>query len=215
MFFEISISKRFVILVLGLIIFSLIGGCVAVGRIRGSQATIEISTTPVGQQFERYVGNVFVLDDIHFRISAKNRMGTYIMLFPIPIPFPIRDKPSKVPGFYVSVYFIPQKSGAVFDPQKVIFWHDPLIKQMPTRIEGPLDCKSSEPRPVTRPLPVVPFELGEAICTYMWLYFDAVLPDPSQTFFIEIRGLTFNGVERPLPAVRFQEAVSIETVAIP
>lgn len=213
MHFKISVPKQFWRPVIGLLLLPLIVGCIGIARNRYSQPIIEGFTTPVNKWFEGDIGRLFVFDDIHFAIETGNNRGTSIMLFPLPIPFPIRDPPFQNPSFTISVQLKPQKSGATFDLQKILFWEDTSEKRRPILIEGPYDCAYS--RPAKRALPIVPFVLREDIYTCMLLFFDVIPPDPSRTFFIKIDGLTFDGVARPLPLVRFKENARIETIAVP
>jgi hypothetical protein len=195
-------------LVIALLFFA---GCAGISKIRYSEPA------PVGARVvtrqERYVGKMFVSGDVAFHLYPCNPKSTDLLLFPIPAPFP--EITAHQPPFVVGLALRTERNGYTFDPASVVFWEHPSKKIRPVRIQGPFACDSPTPRAPWASIAVTPIALQPQICNFMWLEFDAIPPDPSRIFFIEVGGLQMNGSFRELPVIRFQEARRTESVVIP
>ncbi len=200
--------------ILPLIAFTLLG-CAGVSWVRYSKAVISDPNAQVSTEFDSKLGRVFVFREIHFQVSIGNETGSDLVLFPVPVPYPIHKEPTRDSGFLMGVRLKPPLAGAVLDPQQVFMWENASEQYAPSTIIGPYDCNSQKPRPPKRSLPVDPVGLEPGTYTCIWLGFDQPPPQPHNRFYVEIVGLIVDGRPRPLPVIRFEEATSTRSFAVP
>lgn len=195
------------------ILFALLGtaGCVGLSSIRYSKPMTE--GTKIATVKERYVGDMFVIDDVAFHIYPGNSKSTDLMIFPV--PFPSFEHSRNNPPFVVGLAIKTKKSGYSFSPAAVRFWTDSSNQLQPSRRQGPFRCDSSQIPPPWVSINAATFELEPNSCVFMWVEFETVAPDPSQTFFIEMAGLRLNERNFSLPVIKFEEAKRNTTFAVP
>jgi hypothetical protein len=203
-------KKRLQILVI-IILTQLTIGCFGVSNVRYSKPILENDTNPV--KFEKYVGDMFVTPDIAFQVYPLNSKNSGMSLFPI--PFPYSESRTKHGKFSIGISLKPTVPGISFSPEDVLFWRIVTDQHKPVSIIGPYECASSAPRPPQRSLPVEPILLNENTVTCYWLDISTKPPDPTEIFYVQIRGLSLEGRQYPLPIIKFQEDKRTETFAIP
>ena len=166
-------------------------------------------------EFQRYVGDMFVLPEIAFHLYPGNR-ETSGMPFPIPPPPPQCAPAAQHPPFHVEVAFRPSLNGFTFDPTRVDLEIPGMPKTRPDALRGPYDCSavSGVPTDYSR-LPSAALPLKTGVTTCMWLEFQVPTPCPQQRFAIQLGGLALSGVDYALPKVDFRELRGFGTFAIP
>lgn len=189
----------------------LIIGCVGISSVRYSKPILEGDANLV--KYEKYVGNMFIAPDIAFHVYPLNSMDSGISVFPI--PFPYGESRTKFTKFSIGVSLKPTIPGMAFNPEGVLFWRLVTDQHKPVSIIGPEECSSSAPRPPRQSLPVEPILLKENTVTCFWLEMSVEPPDPTEIFFIQIKGLSLKGVSYPLPIIKFLEDKRMEIFAIP
>lgn len=194
-----------------IILTQLLIGCFGVSKVRYSKPIVEDDTNPV--IFEKNVGDMFVAQDIAFQVYPLNSKNSGMSFFPI--PFPYSESRTKLEKFSIGVSLKPTIPGMSFNPEDVLFWRLATDQHKPVSIIGPYECASSAPRPPQRSLPVKPILLNENIASCFWLDLLVEPPDPTEIFYIQIRGLSLEGRQYPLPVIKFQEDNRTETFAIP
>jgi len=196
--------RRFSIYMLVASFASLISACGGMKNYR-SVPTIE-TVESYEKVFEPKIGELFVFNDISFSVQPRNSSDSRINVWPI--PFVVIHDPKKdlqIP-FNVGIVLYTARSGALFNPSEVYYWGDSTEKHMPKRIKGPDECGSIYPHS-WKELPIQLIVLFEKSYTCIVLEFDTLTPNPSKTFYVEILGLSFDGVKRPLPVIQFKESI--------
>lgn len=169
-----------------------------------SVPTIE-SAESFEKRFEPMVGKLFVFKDISFSVEPINSSDSRVNVWPIPF-FVIHDPKQDLPKpFLVGIALHATRSGGLLNPSEVHYWENSTEKYNPRRIQGPRECKKPF-YPLWENLPIQPIVLRENSYTCLLLEFDTHTPNPSKTFFVEIQGLSFEGVKRPLPIIQFRES---------
>lgn len=198
------------IVVVVLVTFIAGTGCFGISRDRYSKPSVE--GTVASTVKEPYVGDMYVVGDVAFHIFPLNSTGTDVMVFPIPHRF---AEPSvSETSFSIGLALKTGAEGYAFSPASVKYWSDPAARISASSIQGPFGCRSSKPRPPTRPVAVTSISLAARTCLYMWLNFDTATPDPAQTFFVALR-LRLHDEDIELPVIRFQQANRTRTFAVP
>jgi hypothetical protein len=139
--------------------------------------------------------------------------GKEVMVFPVPHRF--AEPQASTDPFRAGVYFKVNKPGYTIALDGIHYWTDPLKPAQPSKVRGPFACDSRQESRTYTPITHVPISLPPDACTAMWIEFDADTPDPAQTFYFDISGLSVDGNAVSLPVTRFQEAKRFQTVAVP
>lgn len=153
-------------------------------------------------------------EDIAVKVFPRNlKNGSEVLLFPFPWSF--KEVPSTSKRFLVAIAFRPNKAGFEIDPAQIQFIGSSMEIVKPTRIYGPSVCgKSSSTLPQT--LPIGPIALPQGICTGFGLEFPVPAPDPSETFSVQIAGLTeVTAVSHIIPVVHFHEQRRLDPFGAP
>ena len=189
----------------------MISGCVGISSIRYSQATPE-SGAAVTLVQEKYVGEMYVVNDLAYHVYPVNSVRKDLMLFPFPFPTSSPTKGSS--PFVVGIALKADSIGYSFEPARVEYLNANAQRIQPVRIQGPFPCNSQKAPPAWRPANEVVEQLPKA-CVYMWLEFETTPPDPATPFFVRVAGVHSAVGDVMLPALHFEEGTRNETFSVP
>ena len=186
-------------------------GCaIGISNVRYSQATPEGSA--IHTVDEPYVGEMFVAEDVKFRVFVSNAKSADTMIFPV--PYHSREETPRGNALSVALYLkVPNAEYTLF-PGALKFWRDTEPSIGPKMIRGPSSCASQEPPPDTA-VDTKRITLSSNSCLVMWLEFDSIPPDPAEIFYFQIGGLQLSGKDIPLPILEFHQSKKRQTFAIP
>ena len=187
----------------------LLSGCVGFSKTRFSQS--EMESAP--QRYEKYVGEMYVLQSVDLHVAPANSKSKTVMVFPIPFYESERKPGRQTFSFFVSI--ISRQAGQMLVPQDFAYISSSGDRFEPASMVGPYDCRSQQPRPAAVRAPLQSFPLAEGQCYTMLVEFEAPEPDPGESFRFSPGALQSELEKTALPIVRFSESTRGSTVAIP
>ena len=188
----------------------LLTGCLGFSSIKSSKP-VEFAA-PI--RFEKYVGDMFVLDKVDLHVAPLNSKSKTLMVFPLP-GFLESERDPGVATFTIGVAIIAKQDGLTVYPQEIVYISPDQKRYLPTEIVGPFACRSQQPRPPAMRAPLLPVSLTFQACQFMWLEFEAKAPDPSDIFYISTGSLQSSGQRTEMPIIKFSESDRAETIVIP
>jgi hypothetical protein len=148
-------------------------------------------------------GTIF-LPDLEIWILSQNRRGMGLMVYPVPMPIDPGDDFSR--PYQITISIKPKVDSFSFDPGKLILWVNTEVKSVPQRIKSGVSTRGVVPLETFAPSPIRLIPLRRDVSTTLTLEFDIYPPDPSDTFFLDIEGLTRFGEPYTVPRLRFEKA---------
>lgn len=187
----------------------MLAGCFGLARVNFSEPYLDPP-----ERFrvdERYVGEMFHVDDVELRVEPFNSRSTGFLLLPVPLP--VRPEALSKPPFLIYLALRAYLDEFQLDPSRVVLARG-ATSAVPSKITGPYLCGSVAPRPEERPLPVprIPLPVGLPIC--LWLEFPVPPPPPEEPFSITLEGLTQSETPYPLPPVHFRPSRRIDVLGV-
>ena len=143
------------------------------------------------------------LPEVEIWILSRNRKGQGAMVFPVPMPMSPGDDCTK--PFQMIVAITPKRDGFLFDPGKLFLWENAGKKNVPKRIKSGAYLKVNELLDRIPPTVVKEIPLRKNITTTITLEFDILPPDPGETFFVDLAGLSLLGQAYKVRRLRFEK----------
>ncbi|WP_132649733.1 hypothetical protein [Rubrivivax gelatinosus] len=187
----------------------LLTGCVGFSKTRFSQSQVQ----GVPQRYEKYVGEMYVLQSVDLHVAPSNSKSKTMMVFPVPLYEGERKSVSPTFSFFVSI--ISKQPGQELAPQEFAYLSPAGEHFAPTSMVGPYDCRSQQPRPAAVRAPLNSFPLVVGRCYTMLVEFEASAPDPSESFRFSLGSLQSGQGGVALPVVKFSESSRGNTLAVP
>jgi hypothetical protein len=187
----------------------LLTGCVGFSKTRFSQSQVQ----GVPQRYEKYVGEMHVLQSVDLHVEPGNSKSKTMMVFPIPLYETERKSASPTFSFFVSI--ISKQPGQALAPQEFAYVSPAGEHFAPASMVGPYDCRSQQPRPAAVRAPLNSFPLAIGRCYTMLVQFEASTPDPSEIFRFSLGSLHSEQGEITLPVINFSGSSRGNTVAVP
>jgi hypothetical protein len=192
-------------------VFAALCSCIFISSKQYSAPTIEDSRVSVRNVHG--FGRMFVMGDVIFDFSPINDVDHDVMVFPLPLAG--GKTAQEGPTFTVGIVLWSTADDLQLDVKQIRFWRDPSERLAPESFMGPFPCRVGVREAELVHVPPTTLQLKRGVCTSIWVRFDAMPPNPKESFQLKIAGLSAGGRDIDLPDVTFRFARKTAPVSVP